>query len=61
MLKELIFFIILLPTYFLKLRYNKNEKKIKFGGQKISALGERLAWFKDYLPALIDEEAPGIK
>ena len=60
MLKELIFYNII--TYlFPKLRYNKNEKKIKFGGQKISALGERLAWFKDYLPALIDEEAPGIK
>ena len=60
MLKALIFYNII--TYlFPKLRYNKNEKKIKFGGQKISALGERLAWFKDYLPALIDEEAPGDK
>ncbi len=37
-----------------------NEKKIKYGGQKMSALGERLSWFKDYLPAVSEEETPGI-
>ena len=31
----------------------------KFGGAKLSALGERLAWFRDNLHAVVEEFKSG--
>ena len=42
-------------------RYNKDTRKEKFGGAKLSALGERLAWFRDNLLGVVDELKPGKK
>jgi len=36
-------------------RHNVNEKKLQNVAQKLSVTGEKLAWFRDYLPAVSED------